>query len=338
MAGTEVPALRRALETTAYAPYAPGAGGPIPQKGLPVPLGEVAMRSWSAARLALAALAAAWIAGGQAQARDGITVLYDAFGPPSELQKDWGFAALVEYGGKRILFDTGNDARKFEHNVRTLGVDLKRLDAVVISHRHGDHTSGLGVLLQANPGVAIYAPLEGAFFKSPLPAAFIQRVPGLPPNLRYFDGKDPGLLRTGTPWEQAQFQVVRETTEIFPGFFLISTRSEKPGTMEMNELSLAVRTPKGLAVVVGCSHPGVEKIMAGAAKIDPKLYTVTGGFHLVQTPEQEVRRVADVLHDALRVERVAPGHCTSELGFSVFMERFKDRFDAAGLGAAIALP
>jgi 7,8-dihydropterin-6-yl-methyl-4-(beta-D-ribofuranosyl)aminobenzene 5'-phosphate synthase len=65
---------------------------------------------------------------------------------------------------------------------------------------------------------------------------------------------------------------------------------------------------------------------------------VTGGFHLVQTPEAEVRRVADVLHDGLRIERVAPGHCTSELGFSAFMERFKDRFDAAGLGSVIAPP
>ena len=48
---------------------------------------------------------------------------------------DWGFAALIEYAGKRILFDTGNNAKTFEHNVNELGVDLKRLDAVVISHR-----------------------------------------------------------------------------------------------------------------------------------------------------------------------------------------------------------
>jgi 7,8-dihydropterin-6-yl-methyl-4-(beta-D-ribofuranosyl)aminobenzene 5'-phosphate synthase len=106
----------------------------------------------------------------------------------------------------------------------------------------------------------------------------------------------------------------------------------------MNELSLAVQTPKGLAVIVGCSHPGVENILAAAAKIDPHLYTVMGGFHLVLTPEAEVRRMALVLHDELRVERVAPAHCTSELGFAVFLERFKDHFDGAGLGAVIPLP
>ena len=106
----------------------------------------------------------------------------------------------------------------------------------------------------------------------------------------------------------------------------------------MNELSLAVRTPKGLSVVVGCSHPGVERILDEAAKIDPQLYMVTGGFHLVLTSREEIERVATVLHDSLKLERVAPGHCTSELGFAVFLDRFKGRFDRAGLGRVIALP
>ena len=54
-----------------------------------------------------------------------ITVLYDAFGKTSTLTKDWGFAALIEYGGKRILFDTGNNAEIFAHNVEAKGIDLK---------------------------------------------------------------------------------------------------------------------------------------------------------------------------------------------------------------------
>ncbi len=290
-------------------------------------------------RLALVSLLVGHVSLAAAEAPSRVTVLYDAFGRPSALKKDWGFAALVEYGGKRILFDTGNDARIFEHNVRALKVDLTRLDAVVISHRHGDHTSGLVYLLHVNPRVRIYTPVEGAFFKNPLPAAFLQpAVETLPPNMRYFDGHPPAQIVSGTPWEQADFQRVAQPSEIFPGFWLIPTKSEKPGTVDMNELSLAIRTPKGLAVVVGCSHPGVEKILAEAAKIDPKLYTVTGGFHLVMTPEAEVRRVVDTLADTLHVERVAPGHCTSELAFSIFMDRFKDRFDPAGLGAVIALP
>jgi 7,8-dihydropterin-6-yl-methyl-4-(beta-D-ribofuranosyl)aminobenzene 5'-phosphate synthase len=266
-----------------------------------------------------------------------ITTIYDAFGPTSALQKDWGYAAFIEYGGKRILFDTGNNAKIFEHNVKQLGVNLKQLDAVIISHRHGDHTSGLSYLLQENPGVRIYAPQEAAFFKSQLPPGFLKPHPSLPAELRYFEGKPPERPQSGSPWE-GNFQIVTTTTEIFPGFYVLTTRSEKPGTMEMNEVSLAFRTSKGLAVVVGCSHPGVEKILEGAAKIDPQIYTVTGGFHLVLTPQDQVQRTLDALHDTLKVERVAPGHCTGELGFAMFLDKFKDRFDRAGLGTVMALP
>ena len=267
-----------------------------------------------------------------------ITIVYDAFGAPSGLQKDWGFAAYIEYGGKRILFDTGNNGKIFEHNVKQLGIDLTKLDAAVISHRHGDHTSGLNYLIEINPGLKIYAPNERPIFSGPLPPGFFKPHPGLPSDLRYYDGKQPERPIVGTPWEKANFELVMKPTEIFPGFIVFSTISQKPGTLEMPEVSLAIRTPKGLAVVVGCSHPGVEKILEGAAKIDSHLYTVTGGFHLVLTPQEEVQRTADILLNNLKVERVAPGHCTSELGFAVFMDRFKERFDRAGLGTVIPLP
>ena len=265
------------------------------------------------------------------------TILYDAFGPASALQKDWGFAALVEYGGRRILFDTGNDAAIFARNVKQLGVDLRRLDAVVISHRHGDHTTGLAAVVAANPSVPIYVPQEAAFFGSGAPKEFLARDPSLPPQMRYFDGRDK-VLRSGTPWPEANFRIVTGPTEILPGFFVLTTRSEKAGTREMNELSLAIRSPKGLAVIVGCSHPGVENILAAAARIDKQLHTTIGGFHLVAAPGEEIERVANTLHDTLGLQRVAPGHCTSEPGFAAFMRRFGDRFDQAGLGAVLQLP
>src|SRR5499433_1706624 len=83
-----------------------------------------------------------------AQPANRITILYDAFGKSSTMKKDWGFSALVEYGGKRILFDTGNNAEIFAHNVEAKGIDLTQLDFAVVSHRHGHHTSGLNHLLK----------------------------------------------------------------------------------------------------------------------------------------------------------------------------------------------
>ena len=275
-----------------------------------------------------------------AQETKRVTIVYDAMGVPSELERDWGFSALIEYGGRRILFDTGTDGGILERNAKRLGIDLTRLDAAVISHRHGDHSGGLSYLLEVNPTVKIYTPSEGAMFeKAGLPPGFLEPYPALPPEMRYFGGSPPEELPGGRSyiWD-GDFDTVMETKEIFAGFYVLTTRSERSGSRDMNEVSLAVRTPRGLAVIVGCSHPGVDKILKKAADIDSQLYTAIGGFHLVRTSRGDVEATASELHDVLELERVAPAHCTSELGFAVFIDRFGDRYDRAGVGAVIALP
>ncbi len=70
------------------------------------------------------------------------------------MHKDWGYAALVEYGGKRMLFDTGNDPDILAQNSMARGMDLAKLDFVVMSHRHGDHMGGMAYLLKTNDGAA----------------------------------------------------------------------------------------------------------------------------------------------------------------------------------------
>jgi len=116
------------------------------------------------------------------QAQDKVTILYDAFGESKELTKDWGFSAFVEHNGKRIFFDTGNDATIFEHNVNALGVDLTKLDFVVISHRHADHTTGLRYVLKVNPNVTVYVPADGGngFGGPPFPATFCGQMRACP--------------------------------------------------------------------------------------------------------------------------------------------------------------
>src|SRR5450631_2093074 len=126
-----------------------------------------------------------------------VTIIYDAFGKHSDLERGWGYSALVEYGGKRILFDTGGQYRVFAENARKLKIDLKNLDFVVLSHRHGDHTSGLAYVLQQNPKVKIYAPIEGGSFGtpaikgSPLAKMIERRVAEAPDDMHYFEGKYP---------------------------------------------------------------------------------------------------------------------------------------------------
>ena len=124
------------------------------------------MQSVTRARLIIGLVFLAVLRTSAGATQDRITILYDAFGKSSGMKKDWGYSALVEYGGKRFLFDTGNNAEIFAQNVKVSGVDLKKLDFAVISHRHGDHTGGMNYLLTVNPQVKIFAPKEGLDRKS----------------------------------------------------------------------------------------------------------------------------------------------------------------------------
>ncbi len=269
-----------------------------------------------------------------------ITILYDAFGPREDLQRDWGFAALVEAGGKRILFDTGNNPAIFAHNTSALGVDLRTIDLVVISHRHGDHTAGLSYLLSVNPNVTVYAPVDGLFgdFGSRVPGTFYRREASLPAHARYFDGHPPDQMATGSHWPAAHMELVDSTREIAPGVSVILTVSNKPGTLELRELSLAVRTARGLVLIVGCSHPGIETIVAASARVAPHVHMIVGGLHLVTTPDSEIVRIATALHDQWHVDRIAPGHCTGEPAFLALRKTFGAAYAYAGLGTTIEVP
>jgi len=267
-----------------------------------------------------------------------ITVLYDAFGKASAMQKDWGYAALIEYGGKRILFDTGNNADLLAQNAKAKGIDLSKLDFVVMSHRHGDHMGGMAYLLSVNPKVKIYAPKEGfGVYGADLPSTFYRKDASLPPEQRYYDGAPPAVMRFGAAWPAANFELIDKTTEIAPGIHLIALVSDKPGTLELRELSLAINMPEGVVIVVGCSHPGIDKIVEAAAKINPRIHFIAGGFHLVVSKDEDIEKVVTALRDTFKVAYVAPGHCTGEPTFTALKKAFGDRYLYAGLGTSFAL-
>jgi 7,8-dihydropterin-6-yl-methyl-4-(beta-D-ribofuranosyl)aminobenzene 5'-phosphate synthase len=267
-----------------------------------------------------------------------ITVLYDAFGRDPALQKDWGYAAFVEVGGKRILFDTGNNAGVLAKNAAARSVDLGRLDFVVMSHRHGDHMGGMSYLLSVNPKVRIYAPKEGfGVYGADLPSAFYRKDESLPAEQRYYDGKPPDVMRFGSAWPKANITLVDRTTVIAPGIHLISLVSDKPGTLELRELSLAIETPDGMVIVVGCSHTGIDNIVKSATAIHPKIHFVVGGFHLVVAKDPEIEATVATLRDTYKVDYIAPGHCTGEPTFTALKKAFGERYLYAGLGSTFAL-
>jgi len=267
-----------------------------------------------------------------------ITILYDAFGQNSAMQKDWGYAVFIEYGGKRILFDTGNNPGILAENAKAKGIDLTKLDYVVMSHRHGDHMGGLTHLLSVNPNVTIYAPKEGfGVYGADLPSSFYRKDTSLPPDKRYYNGMPPEIMRFGSAWPGAHFQLIDKNTDITPEVHLLTLVSDKPGTLELRELSLAIDTPDGLIIVVGCSHPGIDRIAELASTINPHIYFVVGGFHLVVAPDPEVERIVTALHDRFKVDYIAPGHCTGEPAFTALQKAFGDHYVYAGLGTTLKL-
>ena len=267
-----------------------------------------------------------------------ITILYDAFGSGPGLVRDWGFAALIEYQGKRILFDTGNNARVFANNVRRLHVDLTHLDFVIVSHRHSDHTAGLSVVLRANPRVPIYAPREGfGMFGATVPGTFYRALPTLPDSMRYFDGVVPDQIQSGTLWPGAHIVLVDSTVTLAPGIRIVALVSDAPGTRELRELSLLLTTPGGDILVVGCSHPGIERILAARGAAETPVRVLFGGLHLVSAPDSLLVALAKRLHREWHVTQVAPGHCTGEPAFAALQREYGTDYLYAGLGRRVAV-
>ncbi|HXH68498.1 MAG TPA: MBL fold metallo-hydrolase [Candidatus Limnocylindrales bacterium] len=277
--------------------------------------------------------------GGGLLAADKVTILYDAFGDSKELTKDWGFSALVEHDGKRILFDSGNNGEIFERNVKALGVDLTKIDFAVISHRHSDHATGVKYLLKVNPAVTIYVAADGAngFGGMPVPPPFFRPDTGLPAKMRYYGGTPPEHLDSGKLYDTGNFVLVKATTEVAPGIFVVRTVSEKKGTLEMPELTLAIKRPGGLLLVDGCSHAGIEAILEAASSIDPRTEIVFGGLHLVTTPVEEIDALVTNLQTKWKVQRIAPGHCTGEPAFARLQKAFGERYVYAGLGTSVLI-
>jgi 7,8-dihydropterin-6-yl-methyl-4-(beta-D-ribofuranosyl)aminobenzene 5'-phosphate synthase len=278
--------------------------------------------------------------------------LYDAFGHEKEgVTFDWGFSALIRYNGKTILFDAGNSGDTLAGNADALGVDLRKVDLAILSHRDNDHASGFDYLLKIDPEVDLYLPHDdilGAPFEWTLPKS----PSGVPPEQAYFQGQegatiyDPGdrFLHEGT-------EFIDSTKEIAPGIFLIPTHAKLTGEFSkyppndketrywgLPELSLALLTNEGVVVVVGCSHSGVENIVA-KVKDDLKqdIALVIGGFHLLPYGAEKITQVAKTLKGNLGVRRVAPAHCTGNLAFKIFSEIYGDDYMFAGLGSKVSL-
>lgn len=296
------------------------------------------MRSLRPVCAILSALLAVGFTDAAAQSGTKVTIITDAFGASSRVSYDWGFSALIEHEGRRILFDTGNNPELFAENSSILGIDLTQLDFVVISHRHGDHTEGLHHLLAINPQVTVYAPND-EYFGGQIPAGFFrQAVHELPRHMRYFGADIPRTIPHSSPWRHANIVRVESIVEIAPGIRVVRNLSRTALFGETPEVSLVIDTPEGPLLIVGCSHPGIEEILKSIAAQDTGVRLLLGGLHLIATAENEIVRLVNALQNEWMVQEVAPGHCTGEFAFDALHRSFGRRYIYAGVGTIIELP
>lgn len=235
-----------------------------------------------------------------------LTYLYDNTVAHAETKSDWGFACLVEGHGKTVLFDTGTKPLVLQNNLQALRVDPSRIQALVISHDHGDHTLGAAGL-PALPGLPVHV---GEHFKLP------------PPFLAALDRMGAKLIAGSMP------------RAVYPGIELTG-ELVRAGIYEQG---LAIDSPDGLIVVVGCAHPGIVAMLRHVAETRKRpIHAVIGGFHLMQTPDDEVKAIIAEFK-ALGVAWAGPTHCTGDRAIGLFREAYGDRFIAGGAGTVVNLP
>jgi 7,8-dihydropterin-6-yl-methyl-4-(beta-D-ribofuranosyl)aminobenzene 5'-phosphate synthase len=234
---------------------------------------------------------------------------------------EWGFAALVEVDGRRLLFDTGARPETVLDNARELGIDLSGVTDVVLSHHHWDHTGGLIPMREAlskqNPAALSRAHVaEGIFLSRPSPE----------------DGKETNqMIARRAAYEAAggKFLIHSRPVEILPGVWLTgpvprrhperlwahSARLKTPqGVVEDSipeDASLIIDTPEGLVVITGCGHAGIINTIeyARTAVRPAPAYAVIGGLHLFRASDQELEWTAMKLK-GFGLVHLLGAHCT----------------------------
>ncbi len=230
---------------------------------------------------------------------------------------EWGYSALVEVDGRKILFDTGAHPDVVLRNAKDLGVDLSTVETVVLSHNHDDHTGGLIALRQAvraaNPKALATAHVGAGAFSVRLDKTG-RDDNGLTPlrktyedlGGRFVEHDKPFALAPGV-WLTGPVPRPNDETNWQPGLHLASGAQDNVP----EDSSLVFDTAKGLVVLTGCAHAGVVNICQYARKVvrAAPIEALIGGLHLFSKSDDKVAWTAAQLK-AMGVRHLLAGHCT----------------------------
>ena len=232
-------------------------------------------------------------------------IICDELSLDKKFHTGWGVSFLI---GDKVLFDTGEKGKWLIKNMENLKVEVDKLEAVVISHNHWDHTGGLWRILEENHHLKVYAcPKFGKRFKNRVKSYNGQLI-----EVDKFTTIDNNIYTTGE----------------IEGRYLFKY---------MPEQALVLRTQKGLAILTGCAHPGVVKIIENVKQnIPERIYLVMGGFHLMGKHKKTIKAIVDRFRE-IGIEKVGPAHCTGKTARELFRQEYKDNFVEIKVGKIIEI-
>jgi len=254
--------------------------------------------------------------------------------PP--FKAEHGLSVLLEVEGKRFLWDCGLSDLAVS-NAGILGIDLRSIEGIGISHGHLDHAGGLLRVLSASGPRKIYLhpdALVPRYLKLGEARIFV----GIPFTREAIECASLGIEESTGPVEvmpgvRLTGEVVRVTDFEGPEPLLFCERGgELVPDPFTDDQALVVDTPEGAVVLTGCAHSGLVNILKHVIADAGKIRAVVGGTHLgMGAPLSKVKATMDFLEEVAPA-KIIVNHCTGAVVMSRMMDRFKDRFIPGATG------
>lgn len=221
-----------------------------------------------------------------------IKIIFDKERINNRFDAGWGVSYLIG----DTLFDAGEKFEYLMNNMKLMGLDIKTINNIVISHNHWDHRGGLWQLLDKKNDANVYACCDLIKeFRDKISTYSFRKVEG-------FQEIDKGIHSSGC------FKAVYKGADLY-------------------EQTLIAKSEKGISIICGCAHFGILKIIQRIKEYFPaeNLYCILGGLHLMDADTRLIKYIVDEFKK-IGVKKIGPAHCTGYEAVEIFKEVYKDNF------------